>query len=220
MVLVEDMHGHMPCKATATCLQGVARKAAAAGCRRRRRRGHSLDGDVALIGQPQAYDPKHHCWAGCRLRLVKCRPWSCGQGRLQASTVRQTAACDSIVACIMPREAGNCASRQPPSHLATFVLVEVVVPPFGAPLIQQRIMQSASATRALQGAGAPCGQRSAGQALPVGRLCRRGPLRRSSQRSLLRVQAVAAPEKPSAGEFRAWDVPGANFVAKRDDLKK
>lgn len=81
-------------------------------------------------------------------------------------------------------------------------------------------MQSASATCALQGAGALGGQRSAALPLPAGRPGRRAPVRRSGQRTLLRVEAVAAPEKAAAGEFRAWDSPSAKQVAKRDDLKK
>ena len=40
------------------------------------------------------------------------------------------------------------------------------------------------------------------------------------QRAPVRVHAVAAPEKTTTTEFRAWDSPSAKAVAKRDDLKK
>lgn len=40
-------------------------------------------------------------------------------------------------------------------------------------------------------------------------------------RTVLRIEAVAAPEQAAAGsEFRAWTSPSVRQVAKRTDLKK
>lgn len=42
-----------------------------------------------------------------------------------------------------------------------------------------------------------------------------------SGRTVLRIEAVAAPEQAAAGtEFRAWTSPSVRQVAKRTDLKK
>ncbi len=72
-------------------------------------------------------------------------------------------------------------------------------------------------------------QQQCSQALlgrPFGRAARRAGSSRNHQstaRTVLKVEAIAAPEQAAAGapsEFRAWDSPSAKQVAKRTDLQK
>ena len=60
---------------------------------------------------------------------------------------------------------------------------------------------------------------------PLSRRLRRArPSGKRTQRTVVRIEAVAAPEKTTtsgaAVDFRAWDSPSARTVKKRDDLKK
>lgn len=87
--------------------------------------------------------------------------------------------------------------------------------------IPASIMASTSAC-ALKGAQGVLQKQHEGLATLIGRRQgRRLPAQRqrSGARTLLRVEAVAAPEKPTVEEFRAWTSPSARKVAKRDDLK-
>lgn len=82
-------------------------------------------------------------------------------------------------------------------------------------------MASASSSRLLGGTAL---QAPLSEVLPALQGRRRLPSRaqRSGARTLLRIEAVAAPEQKTTtpADFRAWDFPSAKNVAKRTDLKK
>ena len=89
-------------------------------------------------------------------------------------------------------------------------------------------MASSHSTAALQGSLQGLQVLGSKALLPgrLSRLARRGgpsQARDSCARTVLRVEAIAAPEKPGTAvdsEFRAWTSPSAKTVAKRTDLKK
>lgn len=97
-----------------------------------------------------------------------------------------------------------------------------VDPPTPPPLCALRQMSSARSTALPAQPGAAAQLQKHGPQCPLAPRPSRLPRRSQvAGRTVLRIEAVAAPEQAAAGtEFRAWTSPSVKHVAKRTDLKK